>query len=444
MSIGEICRSQGYWVLDAVMGGRVRRHLEDIERLFPYPELTSRASAERLEELLRHACSHTAYYREFQGCSRLADFPVMKKETIKKNMDGFLSDAFAVEKLSTQTTSGSYGVPMKFWLSPEKRARQLAEVIYFGRWAGYDVGTRHAYIRSQPSVAGKSALKLFLQNEVLMDSTVLSRQWLEAQRVRLRRKDLHFLIGYASAIIELAEYVSSCGDTPDMFGVKGVMVLAEPFSGVMREKVARAFGCPVIAKYSSQETGVIACECPQNHEYHLNRTSFVVELLELDSDRPVKPGQLGRVVVTDLYSHAMPLIRYDMGDLAVEGTAAPACGLDTSLLDRVEGRIAAAVYNTRGNMVHFASIVNRIWDMRHVLMYQFIQEEGRKYTVKIVPLPGYDESQEPLYLQRMREVLGEDACIAFQKVDDIPPLNSGKRPFYINLHSQKKKREDAV
>jgi phenylacetate-CoA ligase len=247
----------------------------------------------------------------------------------------------------------------------------------------------------------------------------------------LRKKDVHFLIGYASAIIELAEYINSCNDTPDMYDVKGVMVLAEPFSDIMREKAVKAFGCPVIAKYSSQETGVIACECPDQYEYHINNTSFIVELLEINSDKPAGNGQMGRVVITDLFSHAMPLIRYDIGDLAILSPSHK-CGLDTLMFERIEGRIAAAVFNTSDNMVHFASIVNRVWDMKNVLMYQFIQESKKEYTLKIVPLPGYDPGQENFYSMRMKEVLGEDAQIKFDKVEDIPPLNSGKRPFYVN------------
>lgn len=436
MSIGQYLRSNAYWTMDAVKGGRVRRHLEDIDILLHNKEMNEKVSKERLHNLLEHACNYVPYYRQFKGCSRFSDFPVIKKETIKKNMDLFMSTAFRKEQLTVMTTSGSYGVPMKFYLSPEKRARQLAEVIYFGRWVGYDVGVKHAYIRSQPSVEGKSPILLFMQNEIMMDSTVLSKEWLEVQRQRLRKKDIHFLIGYASAIIELAEYINNCNDTPDMYEVKGVMVLAEPFSNVMREKIVKAFGCPVVAKYSSQETGVIACECPGHHEYHLNNTSFIVELLDINSDEPVQPGQLGRVVVTDLFSHAMPLIRYDIGDLAVLSFDHE-CGLDTMMFDRVEGRIAAAIYNTSGEMVHFASIVNRIWDMKNVLMYQFIQEGEKDYTVKIVPLPGYDAGQETLYRTRMMEVLGDDAQICFDKVDDIPPLNSGKRPFYINNYRRK-------
>lgn len=431
MSAGEIARRKAYWFTDALKGGRVQRHIKDIDMLLKNKELTAEVNEIRLKALLQHACACTAYYKDYEGCNKLSDFPVIKKKVIKKDVDSFISKAYKKEKIAIMTTSGSYGVPMTFYMSPEKRARQLAEVIYFNRWVDYDVGVKHAYIYSQPSSGRKSELVQFMQNEVLMDCTVLSRGWLEKMRRQLKRKEIKFIIGFASVITELAEYINSTGDTPDMYNVKGVMVIAEPFLDPMRRKVVKAFNCPVIAKYSTQETGVIACECPEVHEYHLNTTGYIVELLELDSDKPVKTGQLGRVVITDLFSHSMPLIRYDIGDLALMGDGSK-CNIDTPVLDRLEGRIAAAVYSTSGNMVHFASVDNRIWDMKNVLMYQFIQEGRSSYTIKLIPLDGYDESQEQLYSSRVKEVLGDDAEIRFEKVDDIPPLNSGKRPIFIN------------
>lgn len=49
----------------------------------------------------------------------------------------------------------------------------------------------------------------------------------------------------------------------------------------------------------------------------VNTQSLRVELLAPDSSDYVKPGEIGRVVITDLYNRSMPLIRYDTGDFAV-------------------------------------------------------------------------------------------------------------------------------
>lgn len=37
----------------------------------------------------------------------------------------------------------------------------------------------------------------------------------------------------------------------------------------------------------------------------------------MDSDEPAEPGELGRIVITDLFNYAFPILRYDNGDTAV-------------------------------------------------------------------------------------------------------------------------------
>lgn len=39
--------------------------------------------------------------------------------------------------------------------------------------------------------------------------------------------------------------------------------------------------------------------------------------LKMDSDEPAEDGELGRIVITDLYNYAFPILRYDNGDTAI-------------------------------------------------------------------------------------------------------------------------------
>src|SRR5690606_13183339 len=57
-----------------------------------------------------------------------------------------------------------------------------------------------------------------------------------------------------------------------------------------------------------------------------------------------KPGQL-QIVVTDLFSHAMPLIRYEIGDLGILGSRECECGCSLPVLEELHGRIVEQVFN---------------------------------------------------------------------------------------------------
>jgi phenylacetate-CoA ligase len=91
--------------------------------------------------------------------------------------------------------------------------------------------------------------------------------------------------------------------------------------------------------YGSAEAGTIAWECGEGAGLHVNADLVVVELLR--DGRPVPPGTPGEVVVTNLHSWAMPVIRYAQGDLGWEVPGPCPCGRPGPLM-RVAPRFRLA------------------------------------------------------------------------------------------------------
>ena len=55
--------------------------------------------------------------------------------------------------------------------------------------------------------------------------------------------------------------------------------------------------------------------------------------------QPCKPGETGHVLVTGLRNFAMPLIRYDTGDLASQAASGPcSCGARSPSFGEIAGR----------------------------------------------------------------------------------------------------------
>ena len=64
--------------------------------------------------------------------------------------------------------------------------------------------------------------------------------------------------------------------------------------------------------------------------------SVIVEILKDGS--PTLPGESGNIVVTCLLNDAMPMIRYDLGDVGSWANSPCPCGRNTPLLESVDGR----------------------------------------------------------------------------------------------------------
>ena len=70
----------------------------------------------------------------------------------------------------------------------------------------------------------------------------------------------------------------------------------------------------------------------------------------------MEEGELARIVVTDLFNYAMPLIRYDTGDLAVVEKHEKYGKVITS----IEGRRTDFIYNTSGDVLSPYSVINNM------------------------------------------------------------------------------------
>lgn len=431
MKLGYRIRNKAYWTISCMKKSPVKKFLNEFNDYYGKDiDKIKQIQITRLDELLEHACNTTEFYKCYKGNLDLSKFPIINKENLKKELNSFISNKFNKDELVTATTSGSTGSPFTYYLTKDKKYRQNAEIIFFNNWAGCDVGTKHGYVRVTKT---KSKMKLFMQNEILMDPTSINNEWLEKQRQKLLNRGIESLIGYPSAILALAEYCNKKGDKPEQFNLKGIITSSETLYASTRKLIKETFGCDVISRYSTEEFGVLAHECTVENLHHVNELSYVVEILDIDSDKSVNPGELGRVVVTDLFSHAMPLIRYDTGDLAVLGEECNCC-MKGMVLERIEGRRIETIYDTKGERVSAFAINGAMRDLKEVYQYQFIQDSPKLNTLKLCTSKTFNE--EELIIKRFKDILGEGSNINIEHVDEIPKLKSGKRPYIISNYKK--------
>lgn len=134
----------------------------------------------------------------------------------------------------------------------------------------------------------------------------------------------------AMGLIAVAEQDSVSG-----IDLKGIITLGEYVSAQMRRDAERVFGCPVFDTYSANDVCTIASQCACG-SLHVNAECVRVDILRPDGS-PCDDGEEGRVVLTTLINAAMPLIRYDIGDIGYIGGPCP-CGLTLPRLVLTVGR----------------------------------------------------------------------------------------------------------
>jgi len=369
------------------------------------------------------------------GSQTLSDFPVVNKTVIRNSERQFCSDRFDHKEVIPVVTSGSTGTPFRVFHDRNKKHRNSADTLYFASLAGFDIGNRLAYIKIWSEANKKSWLQSWMQNILILDVLKLGDSEIKGfiQEIESDKSNFGFL-GYASALELICKYLDRHNYGTVNAKVKSVIAMSESLNDYTKATIPKYFGVPVVSRYSNLENGIIAQqEMNGSGRYLINRASYHVEILHMDKDSPVPDGQLGRIVITDFYNYAMPMIRYDTGDIG-----SIALGRDGSkrYLDHVEGRKLDLLFDTQGNLVSSFIVYKNMWQYTEVIQYQLIQYGLKDYVMRLLIDKEFQKEQQ--LISEFKSYLGKDANFHLEYVSEIPLLASGKRKKIVNtFHNAK-------
>ncbi len=432
-NIWEKARWNAFFLLDGLRGGTVRKRYETDRYAFRHGTSVEETK-DRIQMLIQHAVKTTEFYKGYDPDTPLEALPIVNKNIFRERYDSFLSSEYRHKKDNRiMSTSGSTGTPLQMVQDRRKAAFNTADSIFLESTAGYHIGDRMAFIRVWVKNVRKSALQLFAENSIMMDSSSLSDEAMDEMLKVLKEKKVKMITGYSSALTELSNYIERKQLDTSGFSLHSIIPISETLAEPVREQLKRQFHCPVQQTYSNEENGIMGIQNRDDRSYHINSESYYYEILKLDSDEPAEDGELGRIVITDLTNYAFPIIRYDNGDTAVAHRVEKN-GRFRLTLTELYGRRSDILYDTAGHAVTPYVITNNLWDAEGVGQYQFIQTGQKEYELRL----SGDRSVMKVddMLKRIRPSFGSDAVITVTYVDEIPVLASGKRKYIENRFHQ--------
>lgn len=385
-------------------------------------------NSEALARLLKTTTESVDAYKGYKKITDLSQFPVINKNILREKLESHLSSKYDRARLVKTTTSGSTGTPFTIYFNADKIKRHRAALMYWNEKAGAPLGKRLYYLRVWNNINRKNRLAQLIENIIPIEVSHFTKKSCDALLSKIKNYNGNVaILGFSSALAELNKQAMQ-ESIPHNIG--GIIAMSEHLPETVRLDIQKKFGCPVYARYSNMENGFIAQQFDDSGEYLINTADFIVEILRLDSDEPAKDGELGRIVVTDLYNYAMPFIRYDTGDLGTikrkdDGRL---------VLTSVEGRKVDVICDTTGVPVSSHIITNTLWAYQEISQFQFIQKGAIEYAFRL-NLKGSNFSREKELSEIIKTYLGDDAIISYEYVDEIPVLSSGKRRYIINEYN---------
>lgn len=392
-----------------------------------------------LRRLLIHAQRNTRHYRrvfaeydfdpeKLQDLSELKRLPMIDKTVINARGEELLSEPHRrASDCHESHTGGSTGQPMTFYRDHACLIFRRALDFYLERKLGYEIGDKLALLWGnatdipQPATGRQELIERLVWRRISYMPVQIEAQRLLDFAAQVNRFGPAMMRAYPSLLHFYCRFLRE--HKVESVPIPLAVVTAEQLFGFQRELIAETLGGEVMEKYGAREIGTVAIECKAHCGLHLITDSVLVEIEPLP-DKSL--GGVGRIIVTDLRNYAMPLIRYDIGDLAELDSTLCSCGFPYPRLVNICGRANDIMYRRDMTPISGIELTDPIADSGINAQTQIVQNEPGQLLLRIVGLASVPREPIAEIRRRFEFILGEGGEIEIEDVDAIERDRSGK------------------
>lgn len=390
----------------------------------------------QISALLCHAAKTVPYYQNklrdhplaslsYMTMNAFRELPLLRRTDIQNAGQKLVSNAVPSlhGRVFETRSSGSTGRPIRVVGTEHHRFFGRASSIRFHLWHRRDMSTKNVDIRTAET-AGQSRKKLQWAvvpdggENILLDINLPVNVLLD----KLIQEDPVYMQTHPYTLKGMIENSLERNIRPK--SLREVRTFGEVLEPDIRAMARTHWNVAVVDNYSALEIGIMALQCPESENLHVQSESVLLEVLG-DDGTPCLPGEVGRVVVTPLHNFATPLIRYELGDYAEVGEPC-ACGRGLPTLTRILGRHRNLLVLPSGEK-RFPEAWKMLTDIApQIRQFQLTQKTVETIAIKLVvatPLTKSTESQLEHYLT---DKFGCKFDYQFAYVDDIPRGANGK------------------
>jgi phenylacetate-CoA ligase len=398
-----------------------------------------RGQDRRLEQVIRHAVETVPFYRGREAA--FEGLPILTRRDLQDHAaDSLLSTDIParVGKHYWKRSSGSTGEPVHVVRTDLEQVYWRALTARDHLWHKRDVGGTLCAIRAilRPNgtlereaartgwgwgsdlLGGKGKMALI---PISTDPARQARWLLE--------HDPHYLLSYPNSLLALAEHFEAHGLRLER--LREVRTIGETLTAAARERLRKTWNVPVNDLYSTEEVGIVALQCPSGSGlYHVQAESVRVEILD-EQDRPCAPGEVGRVVVSNLHNFAMPLLRYDLGDYAEVAGPCP-CGRGLPALARILGRRRNMLTMPNGERQWPFSGVYEYRAIAPIRRVQMVQVDREQLEMRMTADRPVTADEERRLIEVIHRWVGYPFQVRFKYLDAFPPNANGKFEDFVS------------
>lgn len=361
--------------------------------------------------------------------AELLKLPVMTKEILRLNGAEMISRAVSENDRIELHTSGTTGKALTLFKDKAAIAKQWA--IWFRHRARFEAGfgDLHVNFTGKLVVPREQVNPPFWRFNRPFNQYLINMQHINDANIKsivefLNSISPKFYSGYPSIIAEVArlalehDLLLDESARPDViFGG------AENTLDYQKSNIEAWTGAVVTDQYGLTEGNCNLSRCELGL-YHIDHEFGFVECV--DAEALSEGRKRGRLIGTSFSNMAMPLIRYDTGDIAIwksDDFNCP-CGRKTNVIESIEGRIDDFVELNDGRRIMRFDYLFKGTDS--IKEAQVCQYKLGEVVIVLVSRVGPNKKVENELTEQFKKWIADDMEVRFEYIENIPKSSSGK------------------
>jgi len=395
---------------------------------------------ERLRCIISYSAKYVPYYRkifaeyginpsQIKNAEDLKKLPKLSKEIIRKESYSLISDEFDIYHLRKESTSGTTGTPLTFWLDDRTylfiKAIQRLQYSWADyrddNWIGILAGYKVIPIEHEKPPFW---IKNYKGKQIHFSSYHLNKKNVYYYFKAVKKSKIKFLLGYPSTVGLFAKLINTYIQEP--IKLKGIFLSSEPIYDWQRVEIKKAFQCRIYNFYSQAEGIAVGINCRRTDNLHIALENSFIELDKITDNQ-------FKIIGTTLINYAMPLIRYEMNDITSGYVKKECpCGRKHHLIKPIDTKVEDFIVTPKGNIISPSILTFPFKNLKGIVESQIIQKELDVLQIKLVTDNRFDEKRETELLNNISSCVGNSMKIFVQKVNEIPRTKNGKFRFVIS------------
>lgn len=397
------------------------------------------------------AWSQVKYHYEFNDIYRQRvgkhipkdwdDLPIITKKDLQRPIEQVVTKGINLKKCYISNTSGSSGNP--FFFAKDKYAHAMTWAIIIDRYGLYDINfsnkqARFYGIPKEIVSYWKEKVKDYTMNRVRFSVFDLSTDMLDKFLTVFYNKKFTYLYGYTNSLVLFARYLISRNIVLKEVcpSIKVCISTSELCIQEDHLLLEQGFGVKHIREYGVSETCLTAFDNP-DRIWQLTEETLYNEIINKNGiAQPL--GTEGNIASTSLFNKAFPIIRYQVGDIAIikdrkEGSIYRG-------LDKLLGRTNDTALLPSGKVapgLTFYYISRSVLESSNGVLKEFIirQTAIDDFVFEIVADRDLTKEEVSLIKEKITLYLEPGLHITISRKDKIERPTSGKlKHFYSELN----------